>query len=114
MTYQKLREKLDPNSPAIFYISTQPQHYPLAAAILKRHRLWQPDDTLIIEKPLAMSETGAEALLKTFSEELKNAGLVEHFNLKLVLGDTPFTFGTIPPLVLGLMPKRSKKSASMR
>jgi Glucose-6-phosphate 1-dehydrogenase len=83
MSYQKLREVIDPNSPKAIYLALQPQHYSLAIQQLKTQGLLQPDTEIFAEKPLAINRVEGENLL-SFLEELKikKLNLVESFNLK--------------------------------
>lgn len=97
MSYQQLRDVLDPNSQKVVYLALQPQHYALAIKGLVDHNLISADSQLVIEKPLAINGVEGVKLL-SFLEELKieNLNLVEHFNLKEALANTIYFRGNTP------------------
>ncbi|WP_017717256.1 hypothetical protein [Kamptonema formosum] len=84
MSYQKLREALEPNTPTSFYLALLPQHYPLAIQGIATNGLLQADSEVILEKPVATTQAKAQTLLNLLRElQIENqASLVEHFNLK--------------------------------
>jgi len=92
MSYQKLREVIDPNSPKAIYLALQPQHYRLAIKQLIANDLLNQDSNLILEKPLALSQSEGIQLLKLLQVlGIENqTQLVEHFNLKEVIANTTF------------------------
>lgn len=92
MSYQQLRDVLDPNSQKFMYLALQPPHYALAIKGLVANNLISADSQLVIEKPLALSALEGENLLHLVREcGVENqTQLVEHFNQKEALANTIF------------------------
>jgi glucose-6-phosphate 1-dehydrogenase len=98
MTYQKLLNEIEPNTPTSIYLALLPQHYPLAIKGLVDHKLLSAESQIIIEKPLSLNAFEGERLLNLLREFglEEQTQLVEHFNQKEALANTIYFRGNTP------------------